>query len=157
MFIKFIERIELYIGVIILSLLVVDLFVNCVLRYVFRNPFAWAEEFAVYCFLWVTFIGASIALKRGKHLSITILPKKISIRTKNHLQIFIYLFIGVLIIFLIIQGNKAIYLQRDSHTIALPVKLPSLYFFALPLVMSSISMLLTVIYFLIGFFQKTGE
>lgn len=148
LFIKVIGRIELYIGVLILIILVGVLFINCVARYVFNNPLPWAEEFAVYCFVWLTFLGAACAFNQRKHIKINVFPEAMSIRTKNNLKIFCYILILSLTIFLIIHGIKAMSLQKAIHTIAFPIKISSMYFFAFPLVLSSVSMLITCIFFI---------
>lgn len=149
LFLKAIKKIEIYIGVILLAIMVFVLFINCITRYAFNNPLVWAEEVAVYCFIWMVFIGVSVGFSQKRHLTMGLLSEKMSVKSKKYFQIFIDIFIGVLLIFLIIQGSKSIYLQRQIYTISLPIRIPNSYFYALPLVISSISMLLKDIYFLL--------
>ena len=44
-----------------------------VLRYVFRAPLMWVEEGSIFLMIWMTFVGAGIALRRGNHVAMTIL------------------------------------------------------------------------------------
>jgi len=50
-------------------------------RYVLHVSLSHTEELVRYCFVWATFLGASAAVHRGKHLSIagafTFLPRRI--------------------------------------------------------------------------------
>src|SRR3954454_9052585 len=44
-------------------------------RYLFAKPFAWSDELASILFLWLSMLGAVIALRRGEHMRMTgILP-----------------------------------------------------------------------------------
>lgn len=57
-------------------------FGQVVLRYVFKSPIFWAEEVARYAFIWMSFIGAAIAIPLDAHANITFvlnaLPRKAS-------------------------------------------------------------------------------
>lgn len=48
-------------------------FGNVVARYVFHRAFAWSEEIALFMFVWLVFLGAVLALLRGRHLGLDIL------------------------------------------------------------------------------------
>ncbi len=51
-------------------------------RYVLHGSLSYTEELVRYCFVWATFLGASAAVAKGRHLSIagalTFMPKKYS-------------------------------------------------------------------------------
>jgi TRAP-type C4-dicarboxylate transport system permease small subunit len=49
---------------------IVVMFTQVVLRYVFNEPFTWAEELSRYCFVWIVYLGAAIASKRAAHLKV---------------------------------------------------------------------------------------
>ncbi|MCG8483987.1 MAG: TRAP transporter small permease [Clostridia bacterium] len=61
--------------------MLVVLTLQVVLRYIFKNSNAWSDEVARYLFIWVIFIGAAYAAKKGTHIRIeslnNIFPKKI--------------------------------------------------------------------------------
>jgi TRAP-type C4-dicarboxylate transport system permease small subunit len=51
-----------------LAVMVVMVFGNVVLRYAFNSGIVVSEELSRWLFLWVTFLGAIVALKEGAHL-----------------------------------------------------------------------------------------
>jgi len=59
----------------VLALMVVLVFGNVVLRYGFNSGIAISEEVSRYLFIWLTFIGAVIAVHERAHLGVDTLPK----------------------------------------------------------------------------------
>lgn len=43
------------------------------LRYVFSSPLIWAGEFVIYCIICMSFVGASMGVRHGVHISVDIL------------------------------------------------------------------------------------
>ena len=64
------ERVLDWTIVALLAGMVVVAFVQVVLRYVFEEPLSWNEEVARWCFVWMTFLGAALGVKRHAHVSI---------------------------------------------------------------------------------------
>src|SRR3954467_12412482 len=69
------ERIERWIGAagepaaaVLLVLETALLFAGVVARYVFLQPIVWSDELAGAIFLWLSMLGAVIALRRGEHM-----------------------------------------------------------------------------------------
>ena len=46
-------------------------------RYILREPFSWTEELCTIMFVWLTFIGASLALKTSEHFAVEIIVEKL--------------------------------------------------------------------------------
>jgi len=86
--------------VVIVSTMAVVVFVEVVFRYVLHLPLFWTEEFARYCLVWSSLLGAGVALKRGEHIAVTFLadifPKGMRIKTSLLVQILIASFLGVI-------------------------------------------------------------
>ncbi len=64
------EHFEEYILVFLSAFMVVVIFLQVIMRYVFGNSLAWSEEIARYAFIWLIYIGVSYAVKRNKHLGV---------------------------------------------------------------------------------------
>jgi TRAP-type C4-dicarboxylate transport system permease small subunit len=52
------------------------LFAGVVARYVFHAPLVWSDELASILFLWLSMLGAVVALRRGEHMRMTALCKR---------------------------------------------------------------------------------
>jgi len=62
------------------ALMVIVVFLNVILRFVFNYSFPASEEIARYSFIWTVFIGAALALDKNEHIGVDMvvaaLPKK---------------------------------------------------------------------------------
>ena len=67
---------------------------NVVGRYFFDHSLAWAEEVSSFLMIWVTFLGAGLALREGRHVAIDFLQEAFSVQNR---KIFRFV-LGVLIL-----------------------------------------------------------
>ena len=63
--------------------MVVMVFGNVVMRYVFNSGITVSEEMSRYCFIWLTYIGAMIAMRERGHLGVDTLVKHLPILGKK--------------------------------------------------------------------------
>jgi len=63
--------------VVSLALMVIMVFSNVVLRYVFNSGFTASEELSRFLFLWLIFIGAIVAMKESAHLGVDTLVSRL--------------------------------------------------------------------------------
>ena len=56
---------------------------NVILRYAFNSGITVSEEMSRYCFIWLTYIGAMVAMREGGHLGVDTLVKRLSIGGKK--------------------------------------------------------------------------
>lgn len=61
----------------LLLAMVLMVFGNVVLRYVFNSGITVSEELARFCFVWLTFIGAVLAMREGAHLGMDTLVARL--------------------------------------------------------------------------------
>ena len=47
------------------------------LRYVFNHPLVWTDEAAQYCFVWVSFLGWTMAARRRIHIGINVVVDRL--------------------------------------------------------------------------------
>lgn len=63
--------------------MVVMVFGNVVLRYFFNSGILISEEMSRYCFIWLTFFGAIVALRDGEHLGVDTVVKHLPVLGKK--------------------------------------------------------------------------
>jgi len=73
----FFKAIEAFMALCLLSM-VVMVFGNVVLRYGFNSGITVSEEMSRFVFMWLTFIGAIVAMRDGSHLGVDTLVSRLS-------------------------------------------------------------------------------
>lgn len=66
-----------------LAVMVIMVFGNVVLRYVFNSGIAASEEISRWLFVWLTFLGAIVALKENSHLGTDMLVSRLPLWGKK--------------------------------------------------------------------------
>lgn len=73
-------RLILALSAVLVASIVIVTFGQVILRYFFNAPQTWAEEVGRYLFVWITLVGASVAVARDNHIRldalVNMLPKK---------------------------------------------------------------------------------
>jgi C4-dicarboxylate transporter DctQ subunit len=70
------------------AIVVISTFLQVVFRYFFNYSLAWTDETARYAFVWITFLGAAVALKEHKHVAVNYFESKfLSIKYRYILHI----------------------------------------------------------------------
>lgn len=80
------------------------IFIQVVMRYIFKNSLTWSEEAARYIFLWQIWVGASYAVKKNKHLRISILKDKLGEENGFYFELVSHLLWIVFTLFLVFYG-----------------------------------------------------
>ena len=81
--------IDIYCGIfefliaLMLALMVILVFGNVVLRYGFNSGIAISEEVARWLFIWITFLGAVVALRERAHLGVDMLVSRLPVAGKK--------------------------------------------------------------------------
>lgn len=69
--------------VVFMVAMVVMVFGNVVLRYGFNSGISISDEMSRYCFIWLTYVGAMVAMREGGHLGVDSLVKHLSVKGKK--------------------------------------------------------------------------
>ena len=78
----FFKSLELLIVLCMLAM-VVMVFGNVVLRYAFNTGITISDEMSRYCFIWLTYIGAMVAMREKGHLGVDTLVKHLGLTGKK--------------------------------------------------------------------------
>ncbi len=86
-----IDRVEQTLVSILLSVMILIAFFQIILRNLFATGFTWGDPLVRNLVLWVGFIGAAIATREGKHISIDVVSQWVPARGKVVLEVIIQL------------------------------------------------------------------
>ncbi len=79
-------RIEKFLVVVMLSAMILLAFSQIILRNAFSSGISWGDPLVRYLVLWVGFIGASLATKEGKHITIEVFARWLSDRGNQYFK-----------------------------------------------------------------------
>lgn len=105
-FLDQIDKVLFVILAVLSAAMVAVILYQVVLRYCFSAANAWAEEVARFMFVWVTTLGASIAIRRNVHLRVDLLVDFLKPRPRFILQIITYTLILLFLIHLCYLGAE---------------------------------------------------
>lgn len=101
---------------------------NVALRYTTNESLPWADEVARYLMIWMTFVGAGLALRTGGHVAITNLQDAIPTRAQIALRGLIALILLAFFLFMIWTGQD--YMTRMQFQKSPALRLPFKYVYA---------------------------
>ena len=73
---RLVARIEAGVIIVLVSCLTAVTFAQVVTRYGLSDPLIWSEELARYLFVWVSMIGAALAIREGGHFGLDLLIRR---------------------------------------------------------------------------------
>ena len=77
------NRLEDYLSIFVLVLLVLDVSLQVITRYVFNKPLGWTEEIARYLLILLTFVGGPIAARKNSNVSLDFMLVNAPCKTKK--------------------------------------------------------------------------
>ncbi|WP_181347535.1 TRAP transporter small permease [Thalassobacillus sp. CUG 92003] len=86
MFIKYLERVQLGIGVLCLCIFFVAILIQVATRFLGISV-VWTGEVANYSFIWAVFMGAAVMLNRREHFKFDLLLKKLKGKVRSSLTL----------------------------------------------------------------------
>ena len=132
-------------------------FTNVVTRYGFGFSLSWVEEIARFLMIWVTFLGAGLALREGRHVAIELLQDRLPERARRGLRLFLAALILVFLGFLVVYGVQFVMFGWSKVTLAtqMPRGIPYL---AIPIgsAMFALHLLLTLRRFVMRDWEEVG-
>ena len=79
-------RVEKFMVVIMLGIMILLAFVQIILRNIFSTGISWGDPLVRYLVLWVGFIGAGLATREGKHITIEVFARWFSGHGSRYLK-----------------------------------------------------------------------
>lgn len=103
---KIFDVIEVYIPTFIFLLLIITVTVQVFSRYVFDHPLPKFFELSIYSFVWVIYLGASLAKRYDRHIRFDILYRKLPRRTQLFIDIVFTIITNIVFLVVLIPSVK---------------------------------------------------
>ncbi len=101
----------------ILAAMTIVVFLQVFFRYVLNQPLSWPEETARVMIVWLSFIGAYLAMREKKHIGFNLLVKNLPLRWQAIVNI-----IGrtLVIVFLLVVIKQGLFFAQKYLTMRMP-------------------------------------
>lgn len=113
---NFFKNIEEWISCFFISVTIIVVILNVVMRYFFNHIFKGAEEIATICFIWSVFVGAAAAYKHRMHMGIDMLTQMMPYKIRKILEIFINILLVIINAVLFYLGTLFTFYSRIKPT-----------------------------------------
>lgn len=113
------EQLVRYVLVGMVAVMTLIIIVQVFLRYLFLYSLSWSEEVARYLMIWVSFLGASLALKYGLHIGVEFVVSRLSSRTKRWVSLVAKISMFVFLLYFTVGGFRVSWSVRDQDSPAL--------------------------------------
>jgi TRAP-type C4-dicarboxylate transport system permease small subunit len=75
---SYVDKSIAFIAMTLLVVLCILVWLEVFLRFALNSPLSWAPELCRYLFVWIVYLGTFIALKRGAHMKMDVIPRFLS-------------------------------------------------------------------------------
>lgn len=110
-----------------MGIMVVFVFLNVILRFVFNTGLASSEEVSRYTFVFMTFIGAVVAMRESEHLSVDMLIKRFPKKGQIISSIVVNVIILIMMAILTLGSIKMVIQSSGAKTAVLGLPFSFLY------------------------------
>lgn len=91
-------------------------FVNVVSRYVFNASIIWVEELTQYQMIWITYLGAGLALREGRHVAVDVFQDMLPESLRRYVRYFVGLAILAFLAALVVLGLQIVAFTWNQET-----------------------------------------
>jgi TRAP-type C4-dicarboxylate transport system permease small subunit len=117
---------------ILMAVMVALLFLQVTARYVFRDAPAWAEEFARGALIYLTFVGAAVAVARAAHLKVDALTAKLSPTARRAFAVVGHVVAILFLAIVVYQGVVLLGQLSNQPLVSVPIS-KGFFFAAVPI------------------------
>jgi TRAP-type C4-dicarboxylate transport system permease small subunit len=103
-------------------------FANVVARYVFNFSIIWVEELTQYQMIWITYLGAGLALREGRHVAVEIFQDMLPESLRRYARYFVGLSMLAFLLALVVLGFRiaAFTWNQETPVLNVPTGVPYL-------------------------------
>ena len=148
------DRLLRWLLVLLLGVLTASVFLQVLVRFVFKYPLPWTEEVSRLSFVYSIFVGATIAVREKTHINVDVVLVALPARMARAMQLLGTALVAVFLCFVIWQGVVFIRATGIQMTPVLQIPFRHLY---LVIPVSGALMLLYLILGAVDEFRRGGR
>lgn len=124
---RYLDLILKYLLILAVGTLTVSVFLQVLVRFVFKVPFPWTEEVARIAFVYSIYLGAILGMKEKSHIAVDVVLLTVPRGVRRLMEAVIFLAVGLFLVFMTWQGVNLVMATGTQLT---PVmQLPIRYIF----------------------------
>jgi TRAP-type C4-dicarboxylate transport system permease small subunit len=124
------EKLATWLTIISVGVMALAVFAQVVMRYFFQNPLVWGDELAKYSLAFMTFIGASVALRKGELACMDLLVVKFPPSVQKGITVGVMVLNLALIVFLLLCSINLIGQNSVLTQLSPAMEIPMQYVYA---------------------------
>ena len=113
--------------IVLMAVLVADVFLGVWSRYVMHATFQWYDEVARLSFVWMIFLGAAVAVRRGAHFRLSLLVDRLRPAARRRVELVVTLVVIAFAAVLVAGGIAILPVARRQVTDALEISMVWFY------------------------------
>jgi TRAP-type C4-dicarboxylate transport system permease small subunit len=140
--------------IVVVGVLVLDVLWQVFTRKVLGSQSKTTQELAIFLLIWVSLLGAAVAMNKGAHLGIDYFTGKLSIRNRVITEVFVFGVVALFSLYVMVIGGYDLVFTTffyDQRSPIMGIKMGYVYL-AVP-----ISGLFMTFYSIVGFVERIAE
>lgn len=117
-------KVEYFLVAVMIAVMAIVNFLQVVFRYVIEGSLPWSEELLRFLFVWTTFLGAGIGVRKGAHLGLTIIVNNLPPKLKKFVVFVNYLICIVFSAIIGMLGLSIVSMQAEFNVRSSAMVLP---------------------------------
>lgn len=127
---KLLNNFEEYFVVAAMAIMTLLVFLQVVMRYIFSNSLSWSEEAARFIFLWLSWVGASYAVKERSHFRVEILANLFGGRSRRNFELLVLLLWFAFSLAMAVLGTKLVIFLLETEQVSAALEFPMAWVYA---------------------------
>ena len=119
---RYLQKIELAIGMLCLAVMLIVIVLNIVFRYVLFKPFFWSDELSNYLFIWMSFLASAYVMGQDNHVRVTAIEERLPSNVRNIVHLIMNVIMLSVFIWYIAPSFGILKNLKRSNMMRLPLK-----------------------------------